>query len=127
MSEVINCLTTEHDWHLLVLATAVCLLASAVTVSLFQRAQRTSGRARLVWLGLDASAGGFGIWATHFVAMLAFEPGFEAGYHFGLTSVSLLFAVVTTGVGLGIAAHDDRRWTAAIGGRDIRKMALASM
>lgn len=48
-------------------------------------------------------AGGFGIWATHFVAMLAFEPGLASGYHLGLTALSLVHAIVLTGTGLATA------------------------
>ena len=126
MFQVLNCLTTEHDWRLLALAGAVCLLASAVAISLFQRAQRTTGRARLVWLGLDAAAGGFGVWATHFIAILAYEPGAGAGYSFALTSVSLLIAVITTAAGLGIAVQDNGRWKTAIGGAVVG-MGIAAM
>jgi len=79
MYRVLSCLTTEHDWRLVVLAAAVCFLASAVAISL-QRAQVATGRARWVWLALDAAAAGFGIWATHFIAMLAFDPGLGTGY-----------------------------------------------
>ena len=30
---------------------------------------------RLVWLALTGISAGSGIWATHFVAMLAYDPG----------------------------------------------------
>jgi NO-binding membrane sensor protein with MHYT domain len=64
MFRVFTCLTVDHDWRLVVLAGTVCFLASAVAINLFHRAQATKGRARLVWLSLDAAAAGFGIWAT---------------------------------------------------------------
>lgn len=116
MFQVFNCLTQEHDWRLVVLAVAICLLASAVAVSLFHRAQATQGRARLVWLSLDATTAGFGIWATHFIAMLAYDPGVGAGYNPGLTILSLLIAALITGAGLSLALRDFGRWTAAFGG-----------
>ncbi len=116
MFQVLTCLTVEHDWRLVALAGAVCLLASAVAISLFHRAQSTQGRARLIWLSLDAAAAGCGIWATHFIAMLAYDPGTGAGYNLGLTILSLLFAVLITGVGLSVALHDFARWSAAVGG-----------
>ena len=116
MSQVINCLTVDHDWRLVVLAVAVCFLASAVAISLFHRAQAGIGRSRLVWLSLDAAAGGCGIWATHFIAMLAYDPGIGAGYNLALTILSLLIAVLITGVGLSAALLDLGRWTAVFGG-----------
>ena len=116
MFQVYTCLTAEHDWRIVALAGAVCFLASAVAVSLFHRAQSTSGRTRLVWLSLDAAAAGCGIWATHFIAMLAYDPGIGAGYNLIPAILSLVIAVLITGAGLGIALLDLGRWTAALGG-----------
>ena len=112
MFQVYTCLTVDHDWRLVVLAAAVCFLASAVAISLFHRAQATIGRTRLVWLSLDAAAAGCGIWATHFIAMLAYDPGIGAGYNLVLTILSLLIAVLITGAGLAVALLDFGRWTA---------------
>jgi NO-binding membrane sensor protein with MHYT domain len=116
MFRVFTCLTVEHDWHLVVLAAFVCLLASAVAISLFHCAQATKGRSRLIWLSLDAATAGIGIWATHFIAMLAYDPGIGAGYNLVLTILSLLIASLITGLGLGVALLDFARWTPALGG-----------
>jgi diguanylate cyclase (GGDEF)-like protein/PAS domain S-box-containing protein len=116
MFQVFTCLTVDHDSRLVLLAAAVCLLASAVAVSLFHRAQSTTGRAQFVWLGLDAAAAGCGIWATHFVAMLAYVPAINVGYDLTLTILSLLIAVLITGAGLGLALLNIGRWTPVVGG-----------
>jgi NO-binding membrane sensor protein with MHYT domain len=99
MFRVYTCLTVDNDWRLVVLAGIVCFLASAVAVSLFHRAQATIGRTRFLWLSLDAAAAGCGIWATHFIAMLAYDPGIGAGYNLVLTILSLLIAMLITGAG----------------------------
>ena len=117
MYKILTCLTVEHDWRLVVLAAGVCFLASGVAISLFHRAQVVTGRERLVWLSLDAAAAGFGIWATHFIAMLAYDPGIGAGYNVTLTILSLLIAILITGAGLAIALGDfGHKAVAAIGG-----------
>jgi diguanylate cyclase (GGDEF)-like protein/PAS domain S-box-containing protein len=116
MFRVFTCLTTQHDWRLVVLAGVVCLLSSACAISLFYRAKATYGRARLLWVGLDAAAAGCGIWATHFIAMLAYDPGIKAGYDPGLTTVSLIFAIAITGVGLSLALSTSSRWSGLMGG-----------
>ncbi len=100
----------------MVLACAVCFLASIVAISLFHRAQATTGRERLAWLSLDAAAAGYGIWATHFIAMLAYDPGVGARYNLTLTILSLFIAVMIIGAGFTIAGRDFARWTAALGG-----------
>ena len=116
MFQVFTCLTTQHDWRLVVLAGFVCLLSSACGISLFYRAKATNGRARLSWVGLDAAAAGCGIWATHFVAMLAYDPGISTGYDPGLTTVSLILAVAVTGVGLSLALSNPSWWSGLMGG-----------
>src|SRR6202453_1676610 len=103
MFQVFTCLTTQHDWRLVVLAGVVCLLSSACGISLFYRAKATFGRARLLWVVLDAAAAGCGIWATHFIAMLAYDPIMGAGYNLVMTILSLLIAVLITGAGLSAA------------------------
>jgi len=116
MYKVLTCLTTEHDWRLVVLAGAVCFLASMVAISLFNRARSSRGYARLIWAALDAAVSGCGIWATHFIAMLAYDPGNGAGYSIQVTLLSLVFAVTIVGIGLGIALSGGGRLLAAIGG-----------
>jgi PAS domain S-box-containing protein len=116
MFQVFTCLAVEHDLRLVILSVAVCFLASIVAVSLFHRVQETTGREQLVWLTLDSAAAGYGIWATHFIAMLAYDPGVGAGYNVALTILSLLFAIAITGLGLTVASHGVARWTAALGG-----------
>ena len=59
---------------------------------------------------------GYGIWATHFIAMLAYDPGLAMAYNIGLTALSLLVAAAMTGIGLGVAAYVPERWSAPIGG-----------
>lgn len=126
MYQVLNCLVFEHDWRLVVLGGTICWLASAVAISLFHRAKASQGRTRVIWVCLDAAVGGCGIWATHFVAMLAYDPGIGAAYNIPVTLVSLIFAVTIAAVGLSIALLNDRRSTVAIGGAVVG-MGVAAM
>jgi diguanylate cyclase (GGDEF)-like protein len=116
MYRVLTCLTTEHDWRLVVLAGTICWLASAVAISLFHRARASGGRTRAVWICLDAAVGGCGIWATHFVAMLAYDPGAGAGYSIPITLLSLVFAIAIVALGLCIALSSARQSVVALGG-----------
>jgi diguanylate cyclase (GGDEF)-like protein/PAS domain S-box-containing protein len=127
MYRILTCLTVEHDWRLVALAAGVCFLASGVAISLFHRAQAARGRARLVWLSLDAAAAGFGIWATHFIAMLAYDPGIGAGYDVTLTILSLLIAILLTGAGLTTALGDFGQKTAAVIGGAVVGGGVAAM
>ena len=118
MFRVLTCLTTEHDWRLVLVAGVVCFLASLTAINLFSRARATKGRARAIWIITAGAATGFGIWATHFVAMLAYDPGLPIAYNIGLTALSLLAAATVTGIGLSVAVYGHGRWGACVGGEN---------
>src|SRR4051794_36978175 len=94
MFRVLTCLATEHDWRLVVVAGVICFLSSLVAVNLFHRARATVGTSRASWIVAAGAATGCGIWATHFIAMLAYDPGIGIAYNVGLTALSLLAAAV---------------------------------
>src|SRR5260370_36495578 len=116
MLRVLFCLTGAHDWRLVVLAGVVCFLTSLAAVSIFHRARATHGATRAGGVGTAGAAAGCGIWATHFIAMLAYEPGIAIGYDISLTMLSLAAAVFITGCGLGVAVYGTHRWSTAAGG-----------
>jgi diguanylate cyclase (GGDEF)-like protein len=116
MMRVLSCLTADHDWRLVLLAGAVCFASSLVAVTIFYRAIASQGRTRLIWVAIAGGAIGYGIWATHFIAMLAYDPGVLIGYGAVLTAASLLVAMILTSGGFGFAAGRHHKWGAALGG-----------
>ena len=116
MLKIYNCIATAHDLRLVGLAVVICGLASFATISLLRYAASTKDQMRYIWIGVAATSGGFGIWATHFIAMLAFTPGVPSGYNIFLTIVSLLAAVLLCGAGLAIALTRTSRAMPWIGG-----------
>lgn len=116
MIRVFNYLGTEHDLRLVALAGIVCFLASFAAVNLFHRAQALHGRSRAGWLATAGIATGSGVWATHFIAMLAFDPGVPLAFDLVLTIISLLVAIGVTSTGLALAVYGRPRWSAAAGG-----------
>src|SRR6202158_1268917 len=103
MLTVYNCIVNAHDLWLVGLAAVICALASITAISLLHHVRRSTGQMRLIWLGVSAASTGFGIWATHFIAMLAFSPGLPTAYNIALTVLSLFAAVALTGAGLAVA------------------------
>src|SRR5262249_23657030 len=55
-------------------------------------------------------------WATHFIAMLAYDPGVTIAYNIGLTALSLIAAALVTAGGLAVAVYVPGRWSAPAGG-----------
>jgi signal transduction histidine kinase/NO-binding membrane sensor protein with MHYT domain/DNA-binding NarL/FixJ family response regulator len=116
MFRILTCLAVEHDWRLVLLAAFVCFLASITAINLFRCAQSTTGRGRAAWIVTAGAATGCGIWATHFIAMLAYEPGVPTGYDIGLTALSLVVAIGITCIGLSVPACRPNRSNALAGG-----------
>ncbi|HKS61673.1 MAG TPA: EAL domain-containing protein [Xanthobacteraceae bacterium] len=116
MFRVLTCLTTEHDLRMVVLAGAVCFAASLAAVCLFDRALSTTKHIRAGWIVGAGAAAGCGIWATHFIGMLAYEPGVPVGYDVALTVLSLIAAVALTIAGLAVACATKSLWSAGAGG-----------
>jgi diguanylate cyclase (GGDEF)-like protein len=116
MLKVYNCIATAHDLWLVGLAAIVCALASYAAINLLRHARGSIAHMRGVWLAVSAVTTGFGIWATHFIAMLAFSPGIPSGYNIKLTFLSLVAAIVLTGVGLAVAMRPNWRLGPWLGG-----------
>src|SRR6202040_4488324 len=83
----------------------ICALASYTAISLLHHVRTSSGHMRRVWLAVSAISTGFGVWATHFIGMLAFSPGVPTAYNIGLTGLSLVAAILLTGAGLAVAVE----------------------
>jgi diguanylate cyclase (GGDEF)-like protein/PAS domain S-box-containing protein len=116
MLKVYNCIADAHDLRLVGLAAFICILASLTAINLLRHARKSTGGMRFVWLAVSAISTGFGIWATHFVAMLAFTPGLPSGYNIALTALSLVVAILLTGVGLYASLIPNWRHGPWIGG-----------
>ena len=123
MYSVLNCLTTEHDLRLVVVAGIICFLASLVAIKLLRRARATAGQTRIIWILTAGLATGSGIWATHFIAMLAYDPGVGIAYNLWLTVLSLLGAAIVTGLGLGLTVYYPGSMGSVAWGRHRRRWA----
>ena len=115
MLKIYSSLTVQHDYRLMLLAAAFCLVASGMTIDLLHRFRRATGRRYLVGLFIASGVSGIGVWATHFIAMLAFRPGVAVGYDLGLTLASLAAAIALIAAGFQVGLSSSRAAPAAGG------------
>lgn len=116
MYRVLSCLRDQHDYRLVLLAVLICALATYTAFHIYASVRQSQGSKRLGWIFLTGIATGAGIWATHFVAMLAFKTGLPTACDPVLTLASLLIAIGVTATGFLIAAQGEGRWQPALGG-----------
>ena len=114
MLRVYACIAEEHDLRLILVAGLICLLAAFTAFSIVEQARRATRR-RGAWLVAAGFVSGTGIWATHFIAMLAYRPHLPIGYDPGLTLVSVLAAMAIGGIGWWLSVRPER-WAAIAAG-----------
>ncbi|MFK3942712.1 putative bifunctional diguanylate cyclase/phosphodiesterase [Pseudomonas monteilii] len=98
-------LTGSYSSSLVAISLGVAILASYTALDLSGRIATARGRVAYVWMSGGALAMGVGIWSMHFIGMLAFRLPIELGYDLGLTALSLLIAVLSSGFALWLASQ----------------------
>ncbi|MDO9370740.1 MAG: EAL domain-containing protein [Sphingopyxis sp.] len=93
MFSVLECVVTEHDLRLVVIAALVCILGNICLFVVLARSTTCIELRRRHWLVVAAIAGGAGVWAMHFVAMLAYRGAMPIRFDVGLTILSVAFAI----------------------------------
>ena len=103
MLKVLNCIGTQHDVRLVVVAGLICFAACFTAFRLYSRMRGAKGVVRGAWLLLTGLVAGSGVWATHFIAMVAYDPGLKTGYSPTGTLLSLMIAVLFMAGGSAVA------------------------
>ncbi len=116
MFSVIACIRDNHDWRLVIAAAIVCFVGSLTTMLLLFRAQECDVGQRKLWIGTSAFACGVGVWATHFIAMLAYDGGMPISYDLGLTFLSVFLSIFGAWVAILIASEGRSGYSFAFGG-----------
>lgn len=93
MFNVLECVIHQHDLRLVLIAALVCILGNICLFVVLNRSRHCVDARRRHWLIVSAVAEGVGIWATHFVAMLAYRGSMPIRFDVGLTLLSVAMAV----------------------------------
>jgi signal transduction histidine kinase len=110
----------------LVFAAALICIISAVTAFRFKNlARKATGVVRVRWLIFCAMVAGGGVWATHFIAMLAYSPELPIRFDLGLTVLSLGVAIIGLGAGFLISVRS--RFSSALMGGAVAGLGVAAM
>lgn len=116
MFTVIACIRDNHDWRLIIAAVVICLIGNLTGMLLLFRAQQCDRAQQRNWIMASAFAIGVGIWATHFIAMLAYDSGYAIAYGLGLTTLSVVIAIGVSYLALLVATEGASRFAVALGG-----------
>jgi diguanylate cyclase len=93
-------LTGYYETPLVLVSILVAIFASYTALSMAGRVATSHGTAERLWIAGGALAMGTGIWAMHFIGMLAFRLPIPVGYDFWITFLSLVLPVIVSGLAL---------------------------
>jgi len=126
MFSVLTCILVEHDLRLVVLAALTCALGCSAAFGFHIRSLKAPAASRWAWIALTGVTAGCGVWATHFIAMLAYLPQMPTGYAVATTALSLVMAIVGMGAGFAVPVLQPGR-LAALSGGALAGLAVAAM
>ena len=108
MIKILTCVVTEHDIWTVLVAAVVCLGGSFTSLRLFSRLNAQNRPiVQGAWMLLIGMVAGASVWATHFIAMLAYSPGVKSGFLPSGTLLSLVIAVLFMATAFGVASRRD--------------------
>ncbi len=100
------CIPFGHDLSLVVLSYLVAAFAAYTAFHLIARIRARFKR--LLWLATAGISMGSGIWAMHFIAMLAVEIPIPLEFDVMLTGLSAVFAALASAVAFALATPKDQ-------------------
>src|SRR5580658_6471727 len=118
MLENLSALPRSYDDRLVALSILIAILAAHTALDLAGRTAAATGRARAAWLCGGAIAMGFGIWAMHYVGMLALDLPVPILYDLPTVFASLLAAIAASAIAL-FAVSGKQFSTRAIAGSSL--------
>jgi two-component system sensor histidine kinase/response regulator len=127
MSDATAIMTASYDYWLVALSVVIAVCASYAALDLAGRVTATRGRARMAWLAGGASAMGLGIWAMHYIGMLAFRLPVPVFYDWPTVLISLLAAIIASAVALWVVSRTRLTAASVVLGSIIMGSAIAGM
>jgi diguanylate cyclase (GGDEF)-like protein/PAS domain S-box-containing protein len=90
----------SYDYRLVALSVVLAMLAAYAALDLAGRVTAARRWSRVFWLWGGATSMGLGIWAMHYIGMLAFSLPVPVLYHYPTVILSLLAAIGASTVAL---------------------------
>ncbi len=107
----------QYNLGLVGLSLGMATLTAYTTLNLGRQVATAVGTLRWLWLAGGGLAMGVGIWATHFVAMLALEMPIVIHYDPFMTGLSLVYGVIAAAAALWLVERPQaQRLTLGAGG-----------
>lgn len=124
---LVDCIIRQHDIRLVLLATFIGTMGCFTAFNMLSRAAAATRFASLAWRFGAALVFGGGLFSTHFIIELAYNPGVPVAYEVRTTLLSLLIAC--SGAAAGVLVYTSERcgrWS-VLGGGLLIGVSIAAM
>ena len=120
-------MSSTLNYWLVALSLLIAIAASYAALDIAGRATAALGRMRTAWLVGGAASMGLGIWSMHYIGMLAFGLPVTVFHHLPTVFLSLLAAILASGVALVVASAAKWSWPRSIIASVLMGGGIASM
>jgi PAS domain S-box-containing protein len=118
---------TSYNQGLVALSVLIAILASYAALDLAGRTTAARGFRRAIWLTGGATAMGLGIWAMHYIGMLAFHLPVPVLYDVPTVLISLLAAILASAVALFVVSRTRLTVPSVVAGSIVMGSGIAAM
>lgn len=120
-------LANHYDPLLVAISFVIAILAAWTALNMAGRVSTSEGRAAWLWLSGGSIAMGIGVWAMHFIGMLAMDSVMSVRYSPGLTALSMLVAIASSLFALWLVSVDKLRLKRLLPGAVVMGTGVVSM
>lgn len=117
----------NYDPGLVALSIVVAIVASYTALALARRIGESQQQEARLWLLAGSVSMGTGIWAMHFIGMLAYRLPVPMRYDAPLTLLSMLIAIAASGLALLVASRRSLPVPRLCAGGTLMGLAIAGM
>lgn len=120
-------LVSQYDQILVVVSFIVAILASYTALNMAGRVSTSTGTSSWAWLAGGGVAMGIGIWAMHFIGMLAMDISMRLSYDPFLTAISMVIAIGASLFALWMVSNTELTMRRLLPGSFIMGMGIVAM
>ena len=120
-------LVSQYNQILVVISFIVAILAAYTALNMAARVAGSQGVAARVWLAGGGVSMGIGVWAMHFIGMLAMDLSMSMSYNAALTVLSMVIAISSSMFALWLVSGEQLRLRRLLPGAVVMGTGIVAM
>uniref|UniRef100_A0A8H9YME9 cyclic-guanylate-specific phosphodiesterase n=1 Tax=Pseudomonas tritici TaxID=2745518 RepID=A0A8H9YME9_9PSED len=120
-------LVSQYNHILVVISFVVAILAAYTALNMAGRVAGSQGIAARIWLAGGGVAMGIGIWAMHFIGMLAMDLAMSMSYDVAITALSMAIAIGSSMFALWLVSGEQLRLRRLLPGAFVMGTGIVAM